>query len=95
MNPEFRSVSGSSTFLLRGSPPPPPWRLLPEDLKHPWVNPSPPRIENMARKPLASVPVPELTVTAAACAQHRLEAGKVRTCARCGYAQTLGTHRIF
>ncbi len=22
--------SGSSTFLQRGSPPPPPWRLLPE-----------------------------------------------------------------
>ena len=24
------SYSGSSTFLQRGSPPPPPWRLLPE-----------------------------------------------------------------
>jgi len=26
---EFQ-CSGSSTFLQRGSPPPPPWRLLPE-----------------------------------------------------------------
>ena len=24
--------SGSGTFLQRGSPPPPPWRLLPESL---------------------------------------------------------------
>ena len=29
--------SGSSTFLQRGSPPPPPWRLLPELFSFDWT----------------------------------------------------------
>ena len=31
-NPAEEFDSGDSTFLQRGSPPPPPWRLLPESL---------------------------------------------------------------
>src|SRR5881296_1714586 len=30
LSSDFRFDSGDSTFLQRGSPPPPPWRLLPE-----------------------------------------------------------------
>src|ERR1700746_3856620 len=56
--------SGSSTFLQRGSPPPPPWRLLPESLSKKFhaFSDVPSTLRGFAFAPLLLPPLPPFSV---------------------------------